>query len=120
MADLNKTGIIVGAYTGTTYETYVKTQLSAATYRPFLDQSLQYSALVNNEIHAIVGDAVQSFIWFNNNTKTCVGCSAKAFNNPYNFGTFTTRNILSSATTLSGNNWIMLLIVIFSFIFMSV
>ena len=119
VTDLNKTGIIVGAYTGTTYEAYVKTQLTAATYRPFQDQDDQYLALLNKEIHAIVGDAVQSFVWFNNNTKTCAGCSSKAFNDPYSFATFTTRNILSSATMSSYNNWLMLAIAILSIIFMS-
>ncbi|EFC45519.1 predicted protein [Naegleria gruberi] len=56
--DLNQTGIIVGAYAGTTYETLVKTKLSAATYVPFYEVNNQYQSINAKSVHALIGDGM--------------------------------------------------------------
>ena len=99
--DLNQTGITVGALDSTTYSRYITGTLSAATFKAFKNYADQYPAIVNGDVDAIVGDAVQYLVWLKDNNSTCA-CEAKSFGDPYYFGTFTTNNYtLSGAFSLS-------------------
>lgn len=90
---LNKTGMLVGAYEGTTYSTFVKTQLSAATYVSFTATNLQYQSVLDGNVHALIGDAIQFYTWLKSNNATCSSCYIKLYGEAYSFGTFTTGNI---------------------------
>ena len=83
ISQLNKTGIMVGgklliiheishslfnksirntAYEGTAFATYVKTNLPAATFVPYSGINLQYEAVLDGSVHAIIGDGKFNFV----------------------------------------------------------
>ncbi|KAG2378063.1 hypothetical protein C9374_008685 [Naegleria lovaniensis] len=97
LQDLNQTHIFVGASKGTTYETLVKTQLSAAQYVPLDDGDVPYDAIKNNQVHAVIGDGVTYLIWVKQNQDLCKNCTVNFYNSPYGYGTFTTNRILPSS-----------------------
>ncbi|KAF0981457.1 hypothetical protein FDP41_012114 [Naegleria fowleri] len=99
--DLNKTGILVGAYDGTAYATFVRNTLTAATYVPFFAVNLQYGAVLNQTVHALIGDAIQFYSW-----KKQVGncnCEVKAYDPAYGLSTFTYGNI--TETSFAMGTW---------------
>ncbi|KAF0976550.1 hypothetical protein FDP41_004449 [Naegleria fowleri] len=98
LQDLNQTNVVVGAYSGTTYETLVKTQLGAAKYISYKQSDDQYTSIKNSEVHAVIGDAVTFLVWVRDNKDICTNCSVVLYTNPYGYGTFTTKLIASGAT----------------------
>ncbi|KAG2386828.1 hypothetical protein C9374_001863 [Naegleria lovaniensis] len=111
--DLNKTGILVGAYDGTNFATFVKTQLSAATYVPFFAVNLQYGAVLNQTVHALIGDAIQFNYWKKQN-QDC-GCTVQAYDVSFGLATFTYGNITETSVALGirhfQSHWIMMVMV---------
>jgi len=109
---LNKSDVIIGFYDGTSYSTYARTYLSAATFVPYLSASAGYQYVLDQTVHAIIGDAIQYFLWFATNNATCgTNCTVKAFGNSDYFGTFITNNITTSfAPSLSGSSWMIYLV----------
>jgi len=57
---LNQKGVIIGTYSGTVYETYVRTNLPNATIVA-LDYATQFSYVTNNQVHALIGDAIDFY-----------------------------------------------------------
>ncbi|KAF0984665.1 hypothetical protein FDP41_000564 [Naegleria fowleri] len=88
---LNKTGILVGAYDGTNFATFVQTKLTAATYVPFFAVNLQYGAVLNQTVHALLGDAIQFNYWKKQNP--ICGCEVRAYDASFKLATFTYGNI---------------------------
>ena len=77
--------------TGTAYETFVKSSLTKATLVPLFSVTSQFDAVLNQNVHAIIGDAIQLLSW-----KKQVGncnCEVKAFDTSYEYSTFTNGNI---------------------------
>ena len=93
---LNKTGIRVGAYDGTAYATFVQTELTAATYVKFTAVNLQYQSVLDQSVHALIGDAIQFFSWANGLNGTC-NCTVRAWDTAYGLSTFTTINITATS-----------------------
>ncbi|KAG2373089.1 hypothetical protein C9374_012821 [Naegleria lovaniensis] len=118
---LNKTGILVGAYDGTAYATFVKQTLTAATYVPFYAVNLQYGAVLNQTVHALIGDAIQFFSW-----KKQVGncnCEVKAYDPAYGLSTFTYGNITETSFATSSirfgtQSWMSMAVVMMMVLFM--
>ncbi|EFC38534.1 predicted protein [Naegleria gruberi] len=77
---LNQTGIKVGAYDGTNYATFIKTELTAATYVKYAAVNLQYTDVKNNAVHAIVGDAIAYFDWANRQMNAAIIMAAPITN----------------------------------------
>ena len=89
------------AYDGTAYATFVRNTLTAATYVPFFAVNLQYGAVLNQTVHALIGDAIQFYSW-----KKQVGncnCEVKAYDPAYGLSTFTYGNI--TETSFAMGTW---------------
>ena len=114
--------MIVGAYEGTVYSTYVKTYLPKATYVQFSSAASSYQGVLDQSVHAIIGDAIQYRNWMSLNGNSCKGCSVSLFGDSYGFATFTAFNSTSAGVSYQvvSNNVGMLAILIsliISFIF---
>ncbi|KAG2378064.1 hypothetical protein C9374_008686 [Naegleria lovaniensis] len=107
LQDLNQTQVVVGAYSGTTYETLVKTQLSAAKFVSYQQSDDQYASIKKSEVHAVIGDAVTFLVWVRDNKDVCSNCSVILYTNPYGYGTFTTKLIASGASSVHHQIWFM-------------
>ena len=77
--DLNRTGIIVAVYQGTTHEEYARANFQAATILAVsYDDAFLYVA--NSKAHAMIGNLLDVNAWLSNNPGVCKSCSVKVCN----------------------------------------
>ncbi|KAG2381578.1 hypothetical protein C9374_005962 [Naegleria lovaniensis] len=85
---LNRSGINVTYYEGTTFEMVAQDSLQAATKIP-TTYDHQFVLVQQRKVHAMIGDALDQKIWLENNKKDCVGCYIRTFGFGGAFGVFT-------------------------------
>jgi len=117
--DINKTGVIVGTFGGTSYDQYVTKTFQAATIvRVDAGWVSVFEMVKNRQIHVMIAESTDLYVWLGNNRGSCVNCTTKPIGDPFSYSSFVTRNIRSHANTSYLTIWaIVFLSFIYAFVF---
>ncbi|KAG2381406.1 hypothetical protein C9374_006395 [Naegleria lovaniensis] len=67
--------------------------------------------ILQNKVHVMLADAIDLQTWLNSHKSECSSCVAKAFGDPFTYGSFITNNIANSGIRNSINYIMMVLVV---------
>ncbi|KAG2392087.1 hypothetical protein C9374_013572 [Naegleria lovaniensis] len=108
ISQLNRADVKVSWYYGTIYDKIVNETLPLTQKMPVNNVDEQFQMVKQQQIHALISDAVDLENWRLNNKESCKTCYVKTFGTTFPFGVFTA---LKSEMSMVGVEWMMVLIV---------